>query len=690
MVFLSPSAAEHDQRVRQIITDHTPASHAPATDAAALADHAALNFAEVLTLLEAYEAAHAAWRTLPQRTFPDPNPEPIDTTHPLYRADAEAARAVVKRFGQLSPCTTLAGDDLISLLDIHDLAERVNSAALGFQDCMVLGHDPTRAERKLAAIGERELRRVRAALCAYQPKTLAELSRLAKTLSAPTFGDPEDMVQLVADKIGVLSATKEAVNKSDLIALVAKYPPSACAKGPSPEEQARVDEAVAAVDHSLPIAELWRQSVALEAAYDASDSQDDYDPAFCLAGAMKDALLDGEIVTADDAVAMVEAVAQAIDRGGRSDEAEQPALRKVIDWIKGGAPTPGGSKAFDAARAAYQLAEQLAERDGGEEAGDAAVNTYAAFARTPAPDLAGVIEKLAAEILMDRGVVGETIDDAIREMIAPTSDIELATIARVYLDLVRIAGDPVPPPAADADIIELGRLYDEAWATNKAAQAAAAEQRDLTMAQWPDKPETLRIAKPHWGSSPRRDGEFYDEKDVLRFRATLRDNSSEWQNANPSYVNRALQVIAAWDAHMEARAEVNAASGYDAADLCADQAYQAVIDLEQKIIEARATTLAGMAVKAMVIRRNMVEPESYYDDATNTLVDDILNDDIAVARRWLADFKALGGHSFWSAENGTAGFQVPAPPVPELMGMLNACDGALRTTVVGMVERGWG
>lgn len=188
----------------------------------------------------------------------------------------------------------------------------------------------------------------------------------------------------------------------------------------------------------------------------------------------------------------------------------------------------------------------------------------------------------------------------------------------------------------DAEILELERQRVIAAAAYERIAASADELHTQGRAMFPAKPEALRVRAGDWFTvhSNRDAGGFMDYATVERWRAAL-----DLQASDPRHFDliplqrdrmtaRGREILAAADAHAEACEAVYVSTGArHASDLC-DAACTVLGDLEDRILEAPATTAEGLAIKARMVAHIMGdEPDGTREDfAARRLLADLLRD----------------------------------------------------------------
>ena len=158
---------------------------------------------------------------------------------------------------------------------------------------------------------------------------------------------------------------------------------------------------------------------------------------------------------------------------------------------------------------------------------------------------------------------------------------------------------------ADAELIELGKRHDVLVRAVQIARAELTRRHYLALDRYPKPPEALIIRPGDWGVAVNHPGGGrFDADDMPGFRRTsaqLRQQSSLDQH-QAAYLERADEVLAAWDALTVAEQAAEAEAGVPEAEELADLAQHALWDTQRKIVAIAATTQQGAAVKARVVQ----------------------------------------------------------------------------------------
>ncbi len=164
----------------------------------------------------------------------------------------------------------------------------------------------------------------------------------------------------------------------------------------------------------------------------------------------------------------------------------------------------------------------------------------------------------------------------------------------------------VAAPAADADLIALGARYEATWAEyHRAMERSKAAYKAFEQA-CPLPPETMRLTRADaldFGLDWRAVGEMMCPIEHRKISSRLADprvTSLQSAGATARLRKRGQELIAAYDAHAALVERIEKQSGYVEADLAEDVLWQRVKDLQQDIVDAPCSTMAGLRVKALV------------------------------------------------------------------------------------------
>jgi len=142
---------------------------------------------------------------------------------------------------------------------------------------------------------------------------------------------------------------------------------------------------------------------------------------------------------------------------------------------------------------------------------------------------------------------------------------------------------------SDAELLELGRLFDAICLAIKDAEQRSHELSDLLDARLPAKPDALRFRRGDPALSefdgPRACGQGYYLPAVVEKLRTVGES-------------RAAEIVAAHDGWMRTRDAIDRQIGSDAATEICDRLLSQRFKIEAAIREFPATTLEGWRVKA--------------------------------------------------------------------------------------------
>jgi hypothetical protein len=188
----------------------------------------------------------------------------------------------------------------------------------------------------------------------------------------------------------------------------------------------------------------------------------------------------------------------------------------------------------------------------------------------------------------------------------------------------------------DTELLELGRQHAEADALYYALSDQCEAACEAAIAAYPPPPEALfhRPGKDRMWFSP--DADFSRPVDAWaagEWRQAL-DRDASWLQLHRrgDMVERAKEIVAAWDSWMNARDQVLVTRGVRELERRVDAQGYAVTEIEHRIFAMRATTPAGWRLKARLARRVVMDP--YAPDGTyeDRLVRSLLADLTADAR----------------------------------------------------------
>lgn len=214
---------------------------------------------------------------------------------------------------------------------------------------------------------------------------------------------------------------------------------------------------------------------------------------------------------------------------------------------------------------------------------------------------------------------------------------------RRFLGLLAAAPAVIALPSAaavlpignpDAEVLELERQRVIAAAAYERIAARADELHTQGRAMFPAKPETLRVRSDDWFTlhSTSDAGGLMDYATVERWREALNPHASDPRHFDliplqrDRMTARGREILAAADAHAAACEAVYVATGSrHASDLC-NAACSVLADLEDRILEAPATTPEGLAIKARMALHIMGdEPDGTREDfAARCLLADLV------------------------------------------------------------------
>ncbi len=185
--------------------------------------------------------------------------------------------------------------------------------------------------------------------------------------------------------------------------------------------------------------------------------------------------------------------------------------------------------------------------------------------------------------------------------------------------------------AGDTELIVLGNQHTRAVSAYEAAREACGAAYKRHEDTRPEAPVCLTITRhdcwDHGGYLYRRDGSLANERDVEYLRKWLA--SPHLRRGDFSRTEaRAIEVIAAFEKHDRAVLMNEEKSGLVRAGEVEDDAYERMCDLEDRIVEAPCSTLAGLMVKARVAKRLVPDGDhvsnDWHDTAALAVIDVIL------------------------------------------------------------------
>lgn len=184
----------------------------------------------------------------------------------------------------------------------------------------------------------------------------------------------------------------------------------------------------------------------------------------------------------------------------------------------------------------------------------------------------------------------------------------------------------------DANLLDLGRRHAAIAREADALAEAAIRAFELAEAQWPPKPDALRVRGDDWFVPLRGEklGPFYSTDQVARWRASIVRNEANAQDLlaaqRARYLTRGREIVTAWDTYAGACAAINVAIGARVAEAEADAAGLALYALERRIFAITAATPEGWRIKASIAAQMLGEdPDGTYEDAlVRNLLADLL------------------------------------------------------------------
>ena len=193
----------------------------------------------------------------------------------------------------------------------------------------------------------------------------------------------------------------------------------------------------------------------------------------------------------------------------------------------------------------------------------------------------------------------------------------------------------VAAPSADAELLALGARYETTWAEYKRASERAKAAYSAYESALPPEPEALRLTVADvrdFALDWRSVGEIMCPLEYRRITERLSDprvTSIRSASATARLRARGRDLLAAYDDHEAIVEALEKRSGYVEAEQAEDALWTEVKDLQQDIVDARCTTMAGLRVKALVASHVLKPATSVDNDWTETvglsLADVILN-----------------------------------------------------------------
>lgn len=173
----------------------------------------------------------------------------------------------------------------------------------------------------------------------------------------------------------------------------------------------------------------------------------------------------------------------------------------------------------------------------------------------------------------------------------------------------------------DTEIIALGRRYDLAYAASRALGDELDRRCDAADEARPNAPDALRRRPDDWfvGASVSPRGGIYHDDEVAYIAKAL--PNAERQAAagiNKRDPRRMAEIVEASKTWQTACRAVSESFGVYATCKSLEDADHEVYTLERQIVEAKASTIAGLSVKARVVLRNitsMPDDRDFGEDA---------------------------------------------------------------------------
>jgi hypothetical protein len=197
-----------------------------------------------------------------------------------------------------------------------------------------------------------------------------------------------------------------------------------------------------------------------------------------------------------------------------------------------------------------------------------------------------------------------------------------AVLALPVAALPAVAMAATAPADADAELISICRSWQSTRAELHRVDDITTQTRARVDALTPPLPEVLRrrVGDRHGWQLP---GSFHDFGSVEEWRNGL----ASLTTLHPGpYRVRAEEIITAWDAHQAVRYQLLDACGVYALDDKADCLVGRLDRLEDQIFERKATTVAGLAIKAEILSQFMSaeQPDTFEESLTVNLIRDVL------------------------------------------------------------------
>jgi hypothetical protein len=199
-----------------------------------------------------------------------------------------------------------------------------------------------------------------------------------------------------------------------------------------------------------------------------------------------------------------------------------------------------------------------------------------------------------------------------------------------------------PPQAAasshpDAGLLDLGQRWEIARAEARRLWNRAEVAEERSRERYPATPGTLIVRPDDYFHSLRPSSAglgtapaTFTGAQVTKWRNALADGRyAELMSsgAKKRFEDRAREIVAAWDDHLDAKEAVSVSVGLRSAEAAAGAADRALQRIEEQIFAVRAATLEGFRVKARILADFLGDaPDGTYEDAlARNLLADLLD-----------------------------------------------------------------